>query len=373
MPRDLYETLGVSRTASAAEIKKAYKQLARKYHPDKNQGDTAAEARFKEIGSAYEVLGDADKRKLYDEFGDDAEKLGFDAEKAQAYRAYSAGGGNGFPGGGFPGGVDLGDIFSDLFGGGGGFSGFGGGRPAPRRGHDVTTELTVDFADAIRGTKPTIEIDKPVACGACSGSGRAGAATTCAGCGGSGRANVAHGPVQVQAACRSCGGSGRSAPACSACRGSGQTTKRTKLTVNIPPGVEDGQKIRLAGQGAPGRNGGPAGHLFIQVRVRPHTLFERRGRNLEYTLPITVGEAMLGAEIDAPTLDGRVNLRIPPNAQSGQKLRLRGKGVPASKKDAAGDLFVRLSVVVPKAGTDEAKKLAEDVDALYDEDVRAKL
>ncbi len=384
MAKDLYEVLGVASTASQAEIKKAYKKLARKFHPDVNPGDAEAEARFKEIGAAYAVLENEDKRKLYDEFGDDAEKFGYDPEKAKAYRAYASGGGggfsgdfsSGFPGGGFSGGgagFDFGDILSDLFGGRGGGGGFAPDH-APRRGADVDASMTVDFLDAVRGSKQTIELDKPTACSACQGSGHKGAPGPCAGCGGTGRANVARGPVQVQATCRACGGSGRSpGPACGTCGGNGQVRRRTKLTVDVPVGVESGQKIRLAGQGAPGRNGGPSGHLFITIHVRPHALFERKKQDLEYALPITVGEAMRGAQLDVPTLDGRVKLKIPAGAQSGQRLRLRGKGVPAARGGEAGDLYVRLSVVAPKAEDEEAKALADRIDALYEGDVRAEL
>lgn len=344
MARDLYEVLGVPRTASAAEIKKAYKKLARKYHPDVNPGDADAESRFKEIGSAYAILEDEQKRKLYDEFGEDAEKMGYDPEKAEAYRAYAGAGGfsddfaHDFSGGtaGYGGGFDFSDILSDLFAG----RGRGGFDRGPQAGADLSARMTVDFLDAVRGRQQTIEIDKPSACDVCHGRGHAsGAPTPCAACSGSGRARV---------------------------------PKRTKLTVNVPAGVESGQKIRLAGQGAPGRNGGPNGHLFITVDVRPHPVFERRGRDLEYTLPITVGEAMVGAKLDVSTLDGRVKLEIPSGARSGQKLRLRGKGVPAARGGRAGDLYIRLAIVAPKAG-EAAKDLAAQIDALYDGDVRADL
>lgn len=327
---DLYSTLGVAKSASTQEIKKAYRALARKLHPDKNPGDSDAERRFKEVSSAYEVLSNEDKRKLYDEFGDDAAKFGYDKEKAKQYRAYQSQGG-GFGGGGFGGGgnygggfggayteADLGDILGDIFGrrGGGGARGFDPFRSTsfPQDGADVRAEMHVAFADAIRGAKRTIRIEKP----------------------GEGSTNV---------------------------------------EVNIPAGVNDGQKIRLAGLGARGQNGGKTGDLLIAVHVGGHPVFDRRGQHLELELPITIGEAMLGASVEVPTLDGPVKMRIPAGSQSGQKLRLRGKGVPARKGTEAGDLHVRLSVRLPDPKRDEAatKEAVEKLEKLYDVDVRAKL
>ena len=379
--KDLYEVLGVARNASEDEIRRAYRKLARKHHPDVNPDDPEAEARFKEVSAAYEVLSDPEKRKLYDEFGHDAEKIGYDPDKAAEYRAWKeryerarAGGAGGFGGfGGFGGGGATGGFdfdLEDLFGGMAGAAG-AGRRSAARRGADVETELTVDFLEAARGGERRIALQKPVACEACSGQGvRPG--SSCSACGGTGRQRVARGPLRMQVACPSCGG--RGGEPCPSCGGSGVQSGRTELTVKIPAGIEDGQKLRLKGQGAPGPGGGPPGDLYVVVRVRPHPLFRREGDDIHLDVPVTVREAMFGAEVEVPTLSGTVKLKVPRGSQSGRKLRLKGKGIHR-KGRPAGDLYVHLQVRVPDPSADEeaARQAAETLERLYGEDVRAEL
>jgi molecular chaperone DnaJ len=375
--RSHYDVLGVSKDASAEEIKRAYRRLARKHHPDHNPGDAQAEETFKQVGRAFEVLSDPKKRKLYDELGDDAERIGWDPQKAETYRQWAragrGGGGGGAGGkGGF--GIDL----EDLFGGAGGDPfGAGGrprGRPGPRRGGDIETRIQIGFEDAVRGGPQKLRLTKPVRCAACEGRGTAQAASAggCAECGGSGRVKVSQGHLQLAVPCPACGGSGRVAgPPCAECQGQGARPQEVRLEVQIPPGVEPGQKIRLAGQGAPGPGGGPSGDLLIRVEVAPHAYLQRDGADLRLEVPVTVPEALLGAQVEVPTLDGRVKLRVPPGTQSGARLRLKGKGVPAHGGRAAGDLYAVVQVVLP-TGADEAgaQRAALALEPLYSGPVR---
>jgi len=374
MTKDLYETLGVSPTASPEEVKKAYLKLARKLHPDVNPGDKSAEGRFKEVSAAYEVLSDPEKRKLYDEFGEDATRIGFDPEKARAYQAWKSQAGaqeaQGF--GGFGGAAegwdfDLGDLFGETLRGGRG----------PRRGADLQTALAVDLAAAARGTEKTLGLRRPTACDSCGGKGTRtapGTTSQCSVCGGTGATSVAQGPLRFRAPCGECHGTGeRPGPACSDCEGQGQRLEDVRLSVRVPAGIDDGATLRLRGQGEPGQRGGPAGDLLVTIQVRHHPLFRREGQDLHLELPVTVAEAMLGAKIDVPTLDGAIQLTIPPRSQSGRKLRVRGQGLHGPK---AGDLYVRLVVKVPElseARLAEARQAAERLEALYGEDVRAAL
>lgn len=392
MAKDLYSVLGVSKGAGADEIKKAYRKLARKYHPDVNPGDKKAEERFKEISAAFEILSDTEKRKLYDELGEDAAKIGFDPERAKAYRqwrdqAQATGGAGGFDfgdmfGGGRGGrtagaqGFDLGDLFGDLFGGGRRRGGGPAAGPTPTAGADIESGMTVSFREAVLGGEREITLNRPTPCATCRGSGVApGAkAQTCATCGGTGRTKVSQGPLSFQGPCPTCGGTGKSAgPPCPTCGGRGTTSGTVHLKVKIPPGVRDGQKIRLSGQGTPGTHGGRAGDLYITVRVTPDPVFRREDDDLYLDLPVTVAEAMFGARIEVPTLEGAVKLTLPPGSQSGRKLRLKGKGV--ARKGGRGDLYVVLSVRVPDAARDRARaeKAASELQALYGEDVRKDL
>lgn len=357
--KDLYAVLGVARTATQDEIRKTYRRLARRYHPDVNPGDKSAAEKFKEISAAYEVLSNPDKRKLYDEFGEAALHGGFDADKARAYRQWQsqphAPPTAGF--GGQPGGFDFDFDLGDLFG-------FGAPSRGPSAGEDVLARVELDFATALRGTEVQVKAPSGKMCGACNGSGASGPA--CSSCGGSGRVQAVQGPMRVMAPCRACGGLGRSP--CAKCSGSGVEPGERTITVRIPPGADDGTRLRVPGAGQPGRRGAPPGDLYIETHIWPHPHFRRQGFDLHLELPITVDEAYLGATVDVPTPDGSVALKIPARAQSGQKLRLRGKGV---KKDGAtGDLYVELQVRVPDRDDARFAEAARMARGLYTHSVR---
>lgn len=367
--RDYYKILGVERGASRDEIRKAYRKLARKFHPDINPGNKQAEEKFKDLSVAYDVLGDPEKRKLFDEFGEAGLAAGFDAEKARSYQQWQqqssrAGGAGDYS-------FNMDDL-GDLFGGFGGFAGAGRrSSTAPSRGQDIESSMDIDFLDAVRGFQTAITLDRPVECEVCHGAGTQPGSkpAKCPDCGGTGTRSVAQGPLQYRQTCPTCLGTGQLAgDPCNACRGSGRVVKAETIRVNIPPGAEPGKMIRLRGKGAAGVRGGPAGDLLIRPQIRPHPLLTREGRDLSMELPITVGEAVRGATIEVPTPSGNVQVKIPAGAQSGQRLRVRGKGVPAHRQSAAGDLYLRLMVRVPK------EKLEADVidkiDRAYDENVR---
>ncbi len=398
MAEDLYKVLGVARTASADEIKKAYRKAAKKYHPDVNPGDKAAEDRFKQVSHAFEILSDADKRKLYDEFGEDAAKLGFDPKKAEQFRAYRAAQSAGGRGGGFGGmpfgaeGVDLGDLFGSIFGGaagrkggGGGPGGFGfnmedvlggsgGAQTGPARGEDLTAKAVVTLAEAVRGTERALQVTRPGTCGVCSGKGTSGPVATCSTCGGTGQARAGIGPLQFARTCPTCNGAGRAAKPCGHCGGDGRVEQTTRVTVKIPAGVQTGSKVRLAGQGASGLRGGPPGDLLIELEVEDHPRVRRERDDLYLDLPITVAEAMLGGEVKVPTFTGEVTVRIPPGSQSGRKMRLRGRGVPHLKGGGEGDLYLVLQILVPDAASSPAaKQAAQALGDAYGGDVRADL
>jgi molecular chaperone DnaJ len=369
--RDYYQILGVDRSASHEDIRKAYRKLARKYHPDINPGNKEAENTFKDLSVAYDVLGDPDKRKLYDEFGEAGLAAGFDAEKARTYRQWqdrSARSG----GGAYEYNVDdLGDLFGDL----GGL--FGGGRAAPTgpmRGGDIEAAMDIDFLDAVRGFQTSLTLQRPVQCETCHGAGTkpGSAPVTCPECGGSGSKPVAQGPLQFRVTCPRCGGSGKlPGDPCATCGGTGRVLRAETIRVNIPPGAEPGKRIRLRGKGEAGVRGGAAGDLYIVPRIRPHPILTRSGRDLSMELPITVGEALRGASIEVPTPVGGVKVKIPAAAQSGQRLRVKGKGVPAHGKESAGDLYLNLMVRVPK---DEiAQDVIDRIDRAYGENVRKDL
>jgi len=376
--KDYYELLGIKKGATDDEIKKAYRKLARKYHPDVNPNDENAEKKFKEIGEAYDVLRDPKKREMYDRFGKAAFEQGYDPSAGGAY-----GGGAGGPGfGGFEG-FDFGagfggggagqgayeDVFRDIFG--------AGQRPVgPRKGQDSQYSMEVGFEDAIFGTTANLNIQREVSCDVCGGSGnRPGtAATTCPDCGGSGKIKSGKAFFSISQACPRCRGKGEvNASPCGSCGGRGVKPKTEKLTVKIPPGVDNGSKVRVAGKGGPGINGGRAGDLYIVTKVRPHEFFERMGDNLYCEIPVTFTEAALGARIDVPTTDGMVTMTIPPGTQSGQSLRLKGKGVPHLGSAGRGDQYVKIEVVVPKGLSDEAKQLLKNFDRIQPESPRSKI
>jgi molecular chaperone DnaJ len=364
--KDLYAALGVARSASAGEIKKAYRKLARKHHPDVNPGNKQAEERFKEISFAYDVLSDAEKRKIYDEFGAEGLASGFDPERARQYRDWQS---RARPeAGGFGKYASFEDVFSDLG------DLFGGRRAtASRRGADLEYTLELDLLDAIRGATKAIEIRRPIPCPQCGGAGGEGA-QACPQCEGRGQVLVGGGPMSFGRTCPRCSGTGRIyAHPCSRCGTSGRTDQSDRLNIKIPPGVDQGSKIRLAGKGEAGVNGAPAGDLYINVHLRPHPVLERRGQDLYLDLPVTVGEAALGASVTVPTPGGEVSLRIPPGSQSGQRLRLRGRGVKEAKNKAVGDLYVRLLVQVPRDGGERTRRAVEELEQCYEDSPRKSL
>lgn len=363
--KDLYAALGVPRTASDAEIKKTYRKLARKHHPDVNPGNREAEERFKAISEAYDVLGDAGKRKLYDEFGMAGVQSGFDPQKARAYREQAqawqgSGGGNQE---GFAGYSNFEDLFGDIFA----ERGERGGRERPMPGGDAEYELEIGLLDALRGLSTEISIQRPEPCPTCAGSGADPAsATTCPECQGQGRIRVGKGPVAFMRTCPRCGGAGKvSSKPCPTCAGSGQRVTTERLNVRIPPGVDNGSRVRVAGKGSAGSAGAPAGDLFIRIKVRPHPLLERRGHDLYMDLPVTVGEAVLGASAEVPTLDGAVRVRVPPGSDSGRQLRVRGRGAPHLRGKERGDLYLKLVVHVPEADAPGVAEAARALDATY--------
>ena len=352
-PRDLYEVLGVSRTATADEIKKAYRKGAKKFHPDVNQGDKTAEDKFKEVSAAFEVLSDPKKRALYDELGPDALRIGFDPNKAREYRQWKAQGGRqaagDFGGFEFSEDFDLGDLFGSLFGGAG--RGRGGQQQrstAAQPGEDLLLEIDVPLKEAVLGGERAVSFERRGRCDVCKGAGsKDGQQRKCPTCGGTGRARMTRGPVSFAGACPTCQGSGRAGAPCDKCGGDGVIAEVAKLTVRIPPGVDDGSKIRVAGQGNAGPRGGPPGDLYLIPKISPHPFVRREESDLYMQLPITAGEAFKGAEITCPTFDGEVKLKVPPHSQSGKKLRLRGRGVPLLKGGTRGDFYVELEIMLP--------------------------
>jgi molecular chaperone DnaJ len=356
--RDYYDVLGVKKSATQDEIKKAYRKLARKYHPDANPNDPKAEEKFKEVSSAYEVLSDPAKRKQYD-----AGPTSFFGQGAPrgAYRGQQA------P----PMGGDWADLFGNLFGGGfsgGGFSGFGGGRRqrAPERGEDVSVSIKLSFDDALKGVTTKISVPQTVNCEACGGSGAAPGTSpiTCPQCQGRGSISASQGFFSINQPCPSCGGTGTVIEnPCAACQGTGAVRALKKYTVPLPAGVRDGTKIKLKGKGEPGRRGGPPGDLYVIAQVGESPLFERRGADLVVEVPVTMVEAALGATVRVPTPEGSVGLKIPAGTQNGKMLRLKGKGAPRLGSSGKGDLLARIRVLVPEnlsgAEKDLLKKFAE--------------
>lgn len=366
--KDYYEVLGVNKGATAKEIKAAYRKLARKYHPDVNPGDKSAEEKFKEISQAYEVLSDTDKRKKYDTFGHNWDL-----------------GGGGDPGGagGFTfrrGGrgaaettteFDLGNLFGDLFGGGGGL----GGRRGPRTGESLQYEIEVTLEEAFSGGERRFTITAPDVCPTCHGTGAEPGAKmeTCPQCKGSGRGTHWGGFNFGNEQCERCHGLGQvPSQECHTCRGTGRVERPRAVTVTIPKGVDDGTKLRVAGQGNPGANGGPAGDLFLIVKMKPHPLFERKGDSLTVELPVTFAEAALGAEVQVPTMTGKVTMKLPPGVQSGQQLRLSAQGMPR-RAGGSGDLLARIKVTVPRNLSEEERELIQKLRSLRADNPRERI
>lgn len=365
--RDYYEVLGVSKGTSDDEIKKAYRKLAKKYHPDMNPGDKEAEAKFKEVNEAYSILSDSEKRARYDQFG----HAGVDPN-------YGAGG----PGGGFGGfdmgDIDLGDIFGSFFGGG--FGGFGGSassrRNGPQKGESLRASLTISFEEAAFGCEKEINLNRTEECEACHGSGAEPGTTaeTCPDCRGTGVVRVQQRTggfaFSSTAPCSRCRGTGKIIHTpCKACGGSGSVKKTKRVTVSIPAGIDDGQAISLRGQGNAGKNGGPAGDLIVAVHVKPHPQFHRDGTTVLYEQPVTFYQAVMGAELEIPTIDGKVKYNLPAGTQTGTTFRLRGKGIPELRGRGRGDQYVTVRVQVPTSLNGEQKEALRAFAEAMGEDV----
>ena len=343
---DYYKTLGVERNASEADIKKAYRRLAMKHHPDRNP-DKSAEAKFKEAKEAYEILSDAQKRAAYDQFG----HAGVDPAAAGAGGFYSARGGGNF--------ADIfGDVFGDIFGGG---RGRGGAQVF--RGTDLRYSLELSLEDAVRGTEVRIRVPAMESCATCKGSGsKPGTSPTiCRTCAGHGQVRMQQGFFSIQQTCPNCHGSGKSITnPCPACHGAGRVQHTKTLSVKVPAGVDEGDQIRLAGEGEAGENGGPSGDLYVQVRLKPHTLFKRQQDDLYCEMPVSFATSVLGGELEVPTLDGRASIKVPAGTQSEKLFRLRGKGVRNVRSGQTGDLYCRISLETPVNLTAKQKELLQE-------------
>ncbi|PYV12456.1 MAG: molecular chaperone DnaJ [Acidobacteria bacterium] len=368
---DYYSILGVARDAKEPAIKKAYRRLARKYHPDVNPGDKTAEERFKKVQEAYDVLSDPKKRALYDQYGFYSENL---REHPPESGGPSAGSARGFDFSGFDfsgaGRSSFRDIFSELFGG------EARAREAePGKGEDIEHHLNISFVEALRGLSTPLTIDRYDACSACEGTGqdRSKRQQVCPTCNGTGQEVKSHGIMRFSSTCRTCGGTGRTGNNCTVCGGSGRIPVRETLTVRIPPGVDTGYRMRVPRKGNGGRLGGPNGDLYLIITVRPHEFFRREGDDIHCTVPITVTEAALGTKIEVPTIDGKTLLRIPPGTQSGQKFRLRGKGAPSLRGQGQGNQIVEVRVVVPRIDDERSKEILKGLARLNPENPRASL
>lgn len=379
MANDFYKILGVPRDASQDQIKKAYRKLARKWHPDINPENKEAEQKFKDISVAYDCLGDKGKRKLYDEFGEDGLQAGFDAEKAREYKKWGAYQQQAGAAGGGTGRADFGqyhnyeDIFGDLFGFGQERGGFR--TAAVTKGRDFEHEMTIDLISALKGFETELSMQKPKACPGCNGTGNDPKTmmTTCSSCGGSGRIQVAQGPMHFTKPCPQCKGHGKTGTPCAQCGGSGQVLGTETIRVVIPQGVKEGSKVRVAGKGEPGLKGGQPGDLYLVIHVKDHPFLRREGDNLFMDVPVTVLEAMAGGTITIPTVEGQIRVKVPPGSQSGQTLKLKGKGAVNLKTKGRGDLMVKLVVRVPKTDDREILEAAEKMERFYKEDVRGNI
>jgi molecular chaperone DnaJ len=397
--KDYYETLGVKKSASAEDIRKAFRKLARKYHPDVNPGDKAAEEKFKALSEANEVLSDPKKRKIYDQVGFYSDNI--DPATAEAY-ARAGGGAGGFQGGGQGnargqgvnvdfGGFDFSDMFENAGRGGRGaagsgsfrdiFSGiFGGGRgtaaaeEGPEPGTDLEYQVNVPFWTAIRGGVMRINISRQDACSNCHGQGFLEQPGKCPQCNGTGQVTQTGGRMKFNVQCPRCHGTGKNISTCPTCHGEGTVERTEPLEVRVKPGTRDGQRIRIPGKGNAGAHGGPPGDLFVIIRTGEHAIFRREGDDIYLSVPVTVTEAAMGAKIEVPTIDGRALLKIPPGTQPGQKLRLRDKGVPSATQDGArGDEIVEITVKIPMPRDERTKELLRELATLNPEDPRAEL
>jgi len=381
---DYYETLGVPRKAGVEDIRRAYKKLARKYHPDVNPGDKAAEERFKNVQEAYDVLGDAKKRQMYDQFGFYSDSgfspppppgggahgtqfdfSGFDFSDFMGGAGAGAGtGGHRTEGGGFR------DIFSQFFGRGAGQA----EQAHPEKGGDLEYVMTIDFWQAIKGTQARVNITRYDLCGTCHGTGSAGGGeTACPQCKGTGHVSQMAGAMRFNLTCPRCGGTGRLRNTCPTCGGEGRITHNETVEIRIPPGARDGSRLRVPGKGNAGTMGAPPGDLYITTKVEPHPFFRRDGENIEITVPVAIWEAALGAKIEVPTIDGRAALKIPQGTVNGQKFRLREKGVLNSRTGQRGDQIVEVSLAAPDPRDERTRELLRELSKLQPEDPRAEM
>jgi molecular chaperone DnaJ len=357
--RDYYEVLGASKGASADELKKAYRTKAKELHPDRNSDNPNAEAQFKEVNEAYDVLKDADKKAAYDRYG---------------HAAFEGGMGGGRPGGGFGGGGDFSsafsDVFDDLFGDFMGGS-RGGGRQRSTRGADLRYNMRISLEDAFTGAQKTINVPTSVQCNSCSGTGAEGGSepATCPTCSGMGKVRATQGFFTVERTCPTCSGAGQIIKnPCKSCAGQGRTEKDRALSVNIPAGVETGTRIRLSGEGEAGLRGGPSGDLYIFIEVAPHEIFQREGNNLFCRVPVSMTAAALGGDIEVPTIDGgRSRVKVPSGSQSGRQMRLRAKGMPAVRSSQVGDMFIELAVETPVNLTARQKEILREFEELSED------
>jgi molecular chaperone DnaJ len=383
--QDYYQVLGVKRDAKPEEIKKAYRRLARKYHPDVNPGDKSAEERFKLITEAHDVLSDVKKRGVYDRFGQYSDNLADAAARGATGGAGGAAGGRGPAGFDFEGfdwgtassttgsgGSSFRDIFADLFGGGGAKQEREPPRAQPVRGADIEMPLALSFEEAITGMTTNITVNRSEQCPRCNGAGDTGGPiVVCTTCKGSGQVQRAGGRLRFAQECPDCGGTGKRRQPCSVCKGAGVVPKAETVKVRIPAGVDTGSRVRVPGKGEGGRMGAPAGDLFIITNVGRHKYFTRKGDNIYVTVPVTVPEAALGARIEVPTVEGKAQLRIPPGTQSGQKFRLRERGAPSLRNaQARGDQFVEVQIILPNVISEETKELLRRFSQLNEENPR---
>ncbi len=373
--QDYYELLGVPRKASVKDIRSAFRKLARKYHPDLNPGDKAAEEKFKQIQEAYDVLSDSKKRQMYDQYGFYSENLppgGYPGGPGAGepgvnfdFGGFDFGGGTGTAGGG----TSFRDLFSQFFGGRSGVA----TEPEHEPGGDLEYQIEIDFWDAVRGAVKKLSITRLDSCETCHGTGAIGSPQTCPTCHGTGSIQQAAGKMRFNVPCTRCGGTGKLRTACRTCGGEGRVRRSETIDVRIPAGVANGGRVRVPGKGNAGTMGAPAGDLYLRVVVRPHAFFERRGNDLYTKVPVTVAEATLGAKIEVPTMDGRALVRIPPGTNSGKTLRLREKGVPSARNGARGDQYVEIQVVVPQPTDERVRTLMKDLEKVAPEDPRKDL
>jgi molecular chaperone DnaJ len=383
--QDFYETLNVDRKASQDDIRKSYRRLARKYHPDLNPGDKAAEERFKKLQEAYDVLSDPKKRQMYDQQGFYSDSgfaagaghpnhgagMGFSGFDFSDF--YTATGGR--PGGGGHASTETGGGFRDLFSQFFGRGAHADESPAPERGSDLEYALSIDFWQSIRGTQTRLNISHQEVCDTCKGAKTApgGGAITCPQCDGTGSVTQMAGSMKFNLTCPRCQGRGKLQSVCPACHGDGRVLRTETVDVRIPPGAQNGSRLRVAGKGNAGTMGMPPGDLYITIRVEPHPVFERHGDDIHIRIPVTVTEAGLGAKIEAPTIEGRAILKIPPGTQNGQKFRLREKGVHNSRKGTHGDQIVEVSLVAPKVQDERTKEILRELAKLHPDDPRAEI